>query len=307
LAISTGAHVLRICHLLDCSHFHPRRLVEQYTKILVPSKEMLERIERRAGGPADDPLGDAAARGRREVLADAQQRVEWEKWESSRRKEEEDKAEAERIAFAEIDWQDFQVASTIEFTENDEAGIAELPPPMSLAEVENMSIAQKKMASMIMEGNGAAANGDGSDEGEMDMEDEDDDAAAAGQPVIEQRKEDVVEIQTADSSAPVKIRKDYVRSTFTSSINGLFFMNTDSKQPYSQEDQADASLHYLRGSADPGRRVWQAHPVRDARPAVEGREEASGPQPRRVCRHARRHRRVCLDPCHRRAPPRHLW
>ncbi|GAA5963005.1 hypothetical protein JCM8115_002583 [Rhodotorula mucilaginosa] len=191
------------------------RLVEQYTKILVPSKEMLERIERRAGGPADDPLGDAAARGRREVLADAQQRVEWEKWESSRRKEEEDKAEAERIAFAEIDWQDFQVASTIEFTENDEAGIAELPPPMSLAEVENMSIAQKKMASMIMEGNGAAANGGGSDEGEMDMEDEDDDTAAAGQPVVEQRKEDVVEIQTADSSAPVKIRKDYVRTKKT--------------------------------------------------------------------------------------------
>ncbi|GAA5860880.1 hypothetical protein JCM3774_003173 [Rhodotorula dairenensis] len=188
------------------------RLVEQYTKILVPSKEMLERIERRAGYAGGDPLSDAAAKGRREVLADAQQRVEWEKWESSRRKEEEDKAEAERIAFAEIDWQDFQVASTIEFTENDEAGIAELPPPMSLAEVENMSIAQKKMASMIMEGNGAAGNENGSDEGEMDMEDEDEDADAAGQPIVEQRQEDVVEIQTADSSAPVKIRKDYVRT-----------------------------------------------------------------------------------------------
>ncbi|GAA5991042.1 hypothetical protein JCM10908_006514 [Rhodotorula pacifica] len=191
------------------------RLVEQYTKILVPSKELLERIERRSGAAAGDALGDTTAQGRREVLSDAQQRVEWEKWESSRRKEEEDKAEAERIAFAEIDWQDFQVASTIEFTENDEAGIAELPPPMSLAEVENMSIAQKKMASMIMEGNGAATNGDGSDEGEMDMEDEDEEAATAGEPIIEQRREDVVEIQTADSSAPVKIRKDYVRTKKT--------------------------------------------------------------------------------------------
>ncbi|POY73249.1 hypothetical protein BMF94_3583 [Rhodotorula taiwanensis] len=191
------------------------RLVEQYTKILVPSKEFLGRVERRAGAGADSTNGDRVAQGRREVMKDAQERVEWEKWESSRRKEEEDKAEAERIAFAEIDWQDFQVASTIEFTENDEAGIAELPPPMSLAEVENMSIAQKKMAQMIMEGNGTAANGDGSDEGEMDMEDEDEDASAAGQPIVEHRKEDVVEIQTADSSAPVKIRKDYVRTKKT--------------------------------------------------------------------------------------------
>ncbi|BGP56527.1 SF3a splicing factor complex subunit [Rhodotorula sphaerocarpa] len=192
------------------------RLVEQYTKILVPSKEFRARVDRRAGQAANDALGDPMAAGRREVLKDARERVEWEKWESSRRKEEEDKAEAERIAFAEIDWQDFQVASTIEFTENDEAGIAELPPPMSLAEVENMSIAQKKMASMIMEGNGAAANnGNGSDEGEMDMEDEDEEAPGPGEPIIEHKKEDVVEIQTADTSAPVKIRKDYVRTKKT--------------------------------------------------------------------------------------------
>ncbi|GAA6011681.1 hypothetical protein JCM10207_004207 [Rhodosporidiobolus poonsookiae] len=188
------------------------RLVEQYTKILLPSKELMSHIERRAGGPLS-ATHDRPLSGRREVLRDARQRVEWEKWESTRRQEQEDKDEAERIAFAEIDWQDFQVASTIEFTENDEAGIAELPPPMSLSEVENMSIAQKKMAAMIMEGaqidQGAA--GDDAEE-EMEMDDEDDVAAALAPVAIEQTKEDVVEIQTADSSAPVKIRKDYVRT-----------------------------------------------------------------------------------------------
>ncbi|GAA5922973.1 hypothetical protein JCM3775_006205 [Rhodotorula graminis] len=197
------------------------RLVEQYTKILVPSKDFVARLERRAGGPPDS-TADRVVIGRREVLKDAQARVEWEKWESTRRKEAEDQAEEERIAFAEIDWQDFQVVSTIEFTENDEAGIAELPPPMSLAEVENMSIAQKKMAAMIMEGKDVPGGADGDDgeahEEEMEMGDQSDDEAevapapAAGVEVVEQKREDVVEITQADSSAPVKIRKDYVRT-----------------------------------------------------------------------------------------------
>lgn len=154
------------------------------------------------------------------MLKDARQRVEWEKWESERRKEEEDKAEAERIAFAEIDWQDFQVASTIEFTENDEAGIAELPPPMSLSEVENMSIAQKKMAAMIMEGQQPADQGEGeAEEAEMEMDDEDEEAAQT--PEVEYKREDVVEVQTLDSNLPVKIRKDYVRSALSTVLHSL--------------------------------------------------------------------------------------
>ncbi|GAA5908748.1 hypothetical protein JCM6882_008195 [Rhodosporidiobolus microsporus] len=185
------------------------RLVEQYTKVLMPSKELMSNIERRAGGPLD-ASEDRQVAGRREVLKDAKQRVEWEKWESTRRQEAEDKAEAERIAFAEIDWQDFQVASTIEFTENDEAGIAELPPPMSLSEVENMSIAQKKMASMIMEGKGAEVVDIEAEEAEMEMDEEEE--PVGEEPTIEQTREDVVEIQTADAGAPVKIRKDYVRT-----------------------------------------------------------------------------------------------
>ncbi|GAA5888121.1 hypothetical protein JCM5296_005441 [Sporobolomyces johnsonii] len=187
------------------------RLVEQYTKILMPSKELLGRIERRAGGPPDSNA-DRLVSGRREVLKDARERVEWEKWESTRRKEQEDKAEAERIAFAEIDWQDFQVASTIEFTEGDEAGLAELPPPMSLSEVENMTLAQKKMAAMIMEGGKEGevdADGAAGEEEEMEMDEEDDDAQPQ---VIEHKIEDTVEIQSLDANLPVKIRKDYVRT-----------------------------------------------------------------------------------------------
>ncbi|GAA5933234.1 Prp21p [Sporobolomyces koalae] len=184
------------------------RLVEQYTKILLPSKELRNRIERRAGG-ASNSTADRVVAGRREVLKDAHERVEWEKWESSRRKEEEDKVEAERIAFAEIDWQDFKVASTIEFTESDEAGLAELPPPMSLSEVENMTLAQKKMNSIIIDGGEPEADENGQDEQEMEMDDDDDDEPAAAS---EPKAEDKVEAPTLDVNLPVKIRKDYVRN-----------------------------------------------------------------------------------------------
>ncbi|GAA5836800.1 hypothetical protein JCM3766R1_006268 [Sporobolomyces carnicolor] len=186
------------------------RLVEQYTKVLMPSKELRSRIERRAGGPINS-TGERPLVGRREVLKDAHERAEWEKWESSRRKEEEDKAEAERIAFAEIDWQDFQVASTIEFTESDEAGLAELPPPMSLSEVENMTLAQKKMNAIFIDGQEGEDEGDRGDEQEEEMEMDDDDEEEAPAPA-EKKVEDKVEVANLDANLPVKIRKDYVRN-----------------------------------------------------------------------------------------------
>lgn len=175
-------------------------------------------MERRSGGLEDAPE-ESAVRGRREVLKDARARVEWERWESTRQKEREDAQEADRIAFAEIDWQDFVVVSTVEFTEGDEAGLVELPPPMSISEVENMTIAQKKMAAMIMEGREeeVAENEremERSEEAEMEMDDEDVaapvDVGASDESKLEKERQRVVEIRTADSNAPMKIRKDYV-------------------------------------------------------------------------------------------------
>lgn len=194
-----------------------RSLTEQYTKILIPSKEAQARLERRSGG-ADGERQDRRTTGRREVLKDVKSRVEWEKWESTRRKELEDAEEADRIAFAEIDWQDFVVVSTVEFTEADEAGLVELPPPMSISEVENMTIAQKKMAAMIMEGreDEVAENErerERGEEAEMEMEVEEDEELepeGAEEAKLEKERRRVVEIRTADANAPMKIRKDYV-------------------------------------------------------------------------------------------------
>ncbi|KAM0750422.1 hypothetical protein T439DRAFT_289553 [Meredithblackwellia eburnea MCA 4105] len=181
------------------------RLTEQYTKMLIPSKEAMANLERRSGGPPSDRPDERRRHGRQEVLKDAHVRVEWEKWEQSKQQEIEDREEAERIAFAEIDWQDFVIVSTLEFTEADEAGLAELPPPMSLSEVENMTIAQKKMAAMIMEGKEDEIQ---VDEAEMEMDDDDDDEKEDEEADKERRK--AVDIKTVTSNGPMKIRKDYV-------------------------------------------------------------------------------------------------
>lgn len=188
--------------------------MEQYTKVLIPSKELFGTLERRSGAGAGE--GDPATEGRREVLKDARLRADWERFQSSKQKERDDAAEAERIAFAEIDWQDFVVVSTVEFTEGDEAGLVELPPPMSISEVENMTIAQRKMAAMIMEGreDEVAENERERLEAELALEDgetgteQETVLQTAGR--VEREKKKATEIKTADSTGPMKIRKDYI-------------------------------------------------------------------------------------------------
>jgi splicing factor 3A subunit 1 len=54
-----------------------------------------------------------------------------------------------KVAFAEIDWHDYAIVQTIEFTQADAQ--AELPAPMSLQQVESMTLAQKRVAAMIHE------------------------------------------------------------------------------------------------------------------------------------------------------------
>lgn len=145
----------------------------------------------------------------------------------------EDQQEAERIAFAEIDWKDFVVVSTVEFTEADEAGLVELPPPMSLSEVENMTIAQKKMAAMIMEGREEEVEENErerqrGEEAEMEMDDEEDDLpsiVSAEEERAEKERLKQVDIVAMDSNGPMKIRKDYVPKGLSLSPPFYFFVS----------------------------------------------------------------------------------
>lgn len=128
-------------------------LVQQYTKVLAPPKDIKEKLKENVNN-------------KYRILDRVKERVEWVAWTEAEKKKKEDEEEKERrkfltlsscfrtrvyshrriVAYASIDWHDFVVVETVEFTEADEQ--MELPPPMSLSELENMSLAQKRMNAM---------------------------------------------------------------------------------------------------------------------------------------------------------------
>lgn len=138
------------------------------------------------------------------------------------------------MAFAEIDWHDYAIVQTIEFTAVD--ANSELPPPMSVQEVENMTLAQKRMAAMIMENTvddveahrarqaaaeaeaaaavgGAGTRGGGGDDAEMEQSDDEEDTAARKRKLEEDRQRAIAQAMQASTfnpSGPMKIRTDYV-------------------------------------------------------------------------------------------------
>lgn len=138
------------------------------------------------------------------------------------------------VAFAEIEWHDYAIVQTIEFTAAD--ANSELPPPMSKQEVENMTLAQKRMAAMIMENTvedvqahqarqaaaeaeaAAAVGGAGVADDDAAMEqsdDEDGDAQERRRMEDEEREREferaqAIQASSVNTAGPMKIRKDYV-------------------------------------------------------------------------------------------------
>ncbi|KAI0747909.1 Pre-mRNA splicing factor PRP21 like protein-domain-containing protein [Daedaleopsis nitida] len=199
------------------------RLVEQYSKVLLPSKETIAQLKERTRDGA-----------RWNDLEVARKRARWEQFKREQDKKREDDKEEERIAFAEIDWYDYAIVQTIEFTAAD--ATSELPPPMSVQEVENMTLAQKRMAAMIMETTAedveahrarqaaaeaeaaAAVGGIGADQEDTVMEesdDEDDEAKERKRREDDERQREIeraraVQASSLDVGGPMKIRTDYV-------------------------------------------------------------------------------------------------
>ncbi|KAE8220880.1 hypothetical protein CF319_g5668 [Tilletia indica] len=196
-------------------------LVEQYKLVLQPPPALIEYSQKAAYGQ-DAPSGSkvrtgaGAGGGRTVTLDEVQKRADWEKSRREKRKKEQDAEAREKAAFDEIDWQDFVVVGTVELTEADQH--IDLPPPTSLRTIENMTLAQQRMAAMIMDMEG----GDAEDEAEDTADQHLDAAPVNGYPSIEPTQAPVAEINSTDQAqaqAPVpsrpappamKIRKDYV-------------------------------------------------------------------------------------------------
>ncbi|THH14717.1 hypothetical protein EW146_g5648 [Bondarzewia mesenterica] len=198
------------------------QLIEQYTKVLLPSQEMLDQLKERSQEGA-----------KWEMLEDARKHAKWEQRKRDQEKKREDDKESERKSFAEIDWHDYAIVQTIEFTAADAA--SELPPPMSVQEVENMTLAQKRMAAMVMETTAedveahrarqAAAEAEaatavgtaGAGEDAM-MEESDEEDAEVNERKRKEEEERQRELERAraiqasslEAGGPMKIRTDYV-------------------------------------------------------------------------------------------------
>ncbi|KAL7312060.1 SF3a splicing factor complex subunit [Mucor circinelloides] len=170
-------------------------LVKQYTKVFLPPKDLQEKLQ-------------ANKDNKYHILERVKERVEWVAWQEAEKKKKNDEDEKERLAYASIDWHDFVVVETVEFTDADEQ--TELPPPMSLSELENMSLAQKRLAAMPTEALPQSGQTPAEPE-DVDMDESDDETnQPAAQPVMP---------KLPDTSAPIKIRTDYKPKLYGTTAN----------------------------------------------------------------------------------------
>ncbi|EME86932.1 uncharacterized protein MYCFIDRAFT_151925 [Pseudocercospora fijiensis CIRAD86] len=112
------------------------RLVEQY-------KDLIEGETAENGAPQRKRIEELQknVNNRFNVLERAKKRAEYVKYQEKQKVEKEEKAEADRVAFAQIDWHDFSVIATITFDERDEQ--ADMPPPRTLNDMLSLSLEEK--------------------------------------------------------------------------------------------------------------------------------------------------------------------
>ncbi|KAI0212588.1 Splicing factor 3A subunit 1 [Lamellibrachia satsuma] len=104
------------------------KLVEQYTKILIPPKDLLPKLRKEA----EDP---------KVALEQVKYRVEWARFQERERQKEEEKRERERVSYAQIDWHSFVVVETVDYQATETGN---LPPPTTPDEVGARVLAQER-------------------------------------------------------------------------------------------------------------------------------------------------------------------
>ncbi|CAF0974030.1 unnamed protein product [Brachionus calyciflorus] len=126
------------------SHFNYfTRLVDQYTKILLPPKDLVDKMTREV----ENPFG---------VFKNVAYRVEWERVAQREKAQEDEMAEKERVAYAQIDWHDFVVVETVDYQPNE---VGNFPPPTTPADVGARVIVQERIESGQLDPNAVDHNG----------------------------------------------------------------------------------------------------------------------------------------------------
>ncbi|KAJ8309400.1 hypothetical protein KUTeg_014274 [Tegillarca granosa] len=157
------------------------KLVEQYTKILIPPKDLLGKLKKES----DDY---------HEVLGHAKYRVEWAKFQEREKRKEEEAVERERIAYASIDWHDFVVVETVDFQPNEQGN---LPPPTTPEEVGARVLAQERID----------RGEDMEEESDEEDEDEEEEEEMRQTKVTEDMEVDDMEEESSESEDEVERRQ----------------------------------------------------------------------------------------------------
>lgn len=95
------------------------KLVEQYNKVLLPSKTMRSKLR-------------TEMRNQQLILDDVNYRAEWGRYQERIRRQEQEKQEKERISYAEIDWHDFVIVESVDFPLHERS---DLPSPVTRDEL----------------------------------------------------------------------------------------------------------------------------------------------------------------------------
>ncbi|XP_028026204.1 splicing factor 3A subunit 1 [Bombyx mandarina] len=123
------------------------RLLEQYTKVLLPPKELVSKLN---------------AEIRSGILEQARSRAAWHAHQAKRKAADEAKIEKERLAYASIDWHDFVVVETVDYPAGEPG---DFPPPTTPLEVGARVLAQERGEDIIR-------NQNDDDDTEMQIESE---------------------------------------------------------------------------------------------------------------------------------------
>ncbi|CAH2085834.1 unnamed protein product [Euphydryas editha] len=102
------------------------RLLEQYTKVLLPPKELVSKL---------------SAEIRSGVLEQVRSRAAWHSHQARRKAADEARIEKERLAYASIDWHDFVVVETVDYPAGEPG---DFPPPTTPLEVGARVLAQER-------------------------------------------------------------------------------------------------------------------------------------------------------------------
>jgi len=157
------------------------RLLEQYTKVLLPPKDLQTKL-------------DSEASSRSKVLHQVNWRVSHLKQKEMERRAEEEKREKERISYAQVDWHNFVVVETVDYQPWE---VGNFPPPTNPSEVGARVIIQRRQEEHGPEVSAAPKDSDSEDEDAagadtqvQDMEEDSSSEEEDDEEMVEQNVED---------------------------------------------------------------------------------------------------------------------